>query len=65
MIFDVFKNVIIEQNKILLKSVADSFELDYEMLLSKYLTPDHYLPIVQMPVKKKKTPSCSGKASDT
>jgi hypothetical protein len=46
MVFGVFKNVIIEQNKILLKIIADKYDLDYEDLLKKYITPDHYLPVV-------------------
>lgn len=57
MIFDIFKNVIIEQNKILLKQVSDKFGIDYDVLLEKYLTPDNYLPILQdtkpKPIKKK------------
>jgi hypothetical protein len=46
MVFNVFKNVIIEQNKILLKIIAEKYDLDYEDLLKKYITPDHYLPVV-------------------
>lgn len=47
MIFDMFKNVIIEQNKVLLLQIAEKFGLDYEELLQKYLTPDNYLPMLQ------------------
>jgi transcription initiation factor IIE alpha subunit len=46
MIFSVFKNIIIEQNKVLLKIIADKYDLDYEELLKKYITPDNYLPVV-------------------
>lgn len=46
MVFGVFKNTIIEQNKILLKLIADKYDLDYEDLLKKYITPDNYLPVV-------------------
>jgi hypothetical protein len=46
MVFSVFKNIIIEQNKILLKIIADKYDLDYEDLLKKYMTPDNYLPVV-------------------
>lgn len=57
MIFDIFKNVIIEQNKTLLKQVSDKFGLDHDALLEKYLTPENYLPIIQntkaKPMKKK------------
>ena len=57
MIFDIFTNVIIEQNKILLKQVSDKFGIDYDILLEKYLTPENYLPILQdtkpKPNKKK------------
>lgn len=46
MVFNVFKNIIIEQNKTLLKIIAEKYDLDYEDLLKKYITPDHYLPVV-------------------
>jgi hypothetical protein len=46
MTFDVLKNVIIEQNKILLKLIAEKYEMDYEELLQKYLKPAYYLPVV-------------------
>lgn len=44
--FDIIKNIIIEQNKILLKHVADKTNLDYETLCKKYIQPAYYLPIV-------------------
>lgn len=46
LIFDVFKTVIIEQNKLLLREVSSKFGLDYEDLLKKYLKPEYYLPVV-------------------
>lgn len=46
MTFDVFKNIIIEQNKILLKLIAEKYQLDYDELLKKYLKPEYYLPVV-------------------
>lgn len=46
MVFSIFKNVIMEQNKQLLKIIAEKYDLDYDELLQKYLTPDHYLPVV-------------------
>jgi hypothetical protein len=54
MIFDIFKNIIKEQNKALLQQIAEKYSLDYETLLLKYLTPDNYLPVLvySKPVKK-------------
>ncbi len=46
MVFNIFKNVIIEQNKVLLKVIADKYDLDYDELLKKYITQDHYLPVI-------------------
>jgi hypothetical protein len=46
MVFDVFKNIIIEQNKQLLKIIADKYDLEYDDLLQKYMTPDNYLPVI-------------------
>lgn len=47
MIFNIFKNVIIEQNKILLKTIAEKYNLSLEDLEQKYLTKSYYLPIIQ------------------
>jgi hypothetical protein len=47
LIFDVFKTIIIEQNKLLLKEVAVKFDLDYDELLRKYIKPEYYLPVVE------------------
>lgn len=46
MIFDLFKNIIIQQNRILLKEVAERFQLDYDELLKQYLKPEYYLPVI-------------------
>lgn len=46
MIFDIFKSVIIEQNKMLLKDIAEQFDLDYETLLEKYIKPEYFLPVI-------------------
>jgi hypothetical protein len=46
MVFNVFKNIIIEQNKALLKIIADKYDLDYDYLIKKYITPDNYLPVI-------------------
>lgn len=46
MIFDIFKSVIIEQNKMMLKDVARQFDLDYDTLLEKYIKPEYYLPVI-------------------
>ena len=52
MIFNVFKNTIIEQNKILLKIIAEKYNLDYDTLIIKYLIPENYLPLIQDTKKK-------------
>lgn len=44
--FDMFKNIIIEQNKILLKEIATVLGKDEETLLNTYIKPDYYLPII-------------------
>ena len=46
MIFNIFKNIIIAQNKELLKAIAEKHDVDYEYLLEKYLKPAYYLPVV-------------------
>lgn len=45
--FEVIKNVIIEQNKELLQLIANKYNLDYDELVEKYITPAHYLPVIQ------------------
>jgi iron uptake system EfeUOB component EfeO/EfeM len=46
MTFDVFKNIIIEENKKLIKQIAITFNKDEQYLLDKYITPTYYLPII-------------------
>lgn len=46
MTFNVFKNIIIEQNKMLLKQVAKLTGLQEQYLLEKYIKPEYYLPII-------------------
>lgn len=46
LIFDIFKSVIIEQNKLLLKEVSLRFGLDYQELVDKYIKPEYYLPVI-------------------
>lgn len=46
MTFALFKNIIIEQNKVLLKQLSKASGLDEKMLLDKYMKPDYYLPVV-------------------
>jgi hypothetical protein len=50
-IFNMFKNIIIEQNKALLRIIADKYDIDYEYLERKYLVPANYLPVVVHDVK--------------
>lgn len=44
--FQLIKNLIIEQNKILLQQIAKSHNLDLEELIAKYLKPEYYLPYI-------------------
>lgn len=55
--FGVIKNVIIEQNKELLKIIATKHNLDYDALVDKYIRPAYYLPVIQVsnPVETKPT----------
>ncbi len=46
MMFQVLKNVIIKENKALLKIIAKHHNLNYEDLEKKYLKPEYYLPLV-------------------
>jgi hypothetical protein len=46
MTFSIFKNIIIEQNKLLLRRVSEITGLKEEYLQEKYLKPDYYLPII-------------------
>lgn len=55
MIFNIFKNVIIEQNKVLLKQIADKYNLDYDYLVEKYIDPQYYLPVILSTTSKKDT----------
>lgn len=51
--FNVFKNIIIEQNKVLLKQVAEFTGLQEQYLLEKYIKPEYYLPIIVKDPSKK------------
>lgn len=44
--FDLFKNIIIQQNKELLHQVAKITGKDEKKLVEKYIHPDFYLPII-------------------
>ena len=50
--FGVIKNVIVEQNKQLLKIIAEKYKLDYDELVNKYITPQYYLPVVKITDKQ-------------
>lgn len=45
-VFDIFKNIIIEQNKDLLKRVSEVTGIDEDYLLETYIKPAYYLPVV-------------------
>lgn len=46
-VFAIFKNIIIEQNKRLLEMIARDYNKNAEALESKYIKPEFYLPIIQ------------------
>ena len=46
MMFQILKNVIIAENKELLKIIAKHHNLNYDVLQKKYLKPEYYLPLV-------------------
>jgi hypothetical protein len=46
MMFQVLKEVIIKENKELLKIIAKHHNLNYVDLEKKYLKPEYYLPLV-------------------
>lgn len=50
MTFDMFKNIIIEQNKQFLEAVSKKTGLDYDELTKNYLKPEYYLPIIKKKV---------------
>lgn len=45
-ICNIFRNIIIEQNKLFLKYIADTYNMDYGFLLDTYLKPAYYLPVI-------------------
>ena len=53
--FDMFKNIIIEQNKQLLKEVAKVTGKNEAVLVEKYIKPEFYLPIVLKTIEKSET----------
>lgn len=50
--FDIFKNIIIAQNKVFLKHLAKETGMNEQDLLEKYIKPEYYLPVI------KKTQQC-------
>jgi hypothetical protein len=40
------RNIIIEQNKLFLKMIANKYNISYDMLIEKYLKPEYYLPVI-------------------
>lgn len=52
-VFMMFKNMIIKQNKELLKRIAKDHGKSENALLDRYIKPDYYLPIIQSYGSKK------------
>lgn len=46
MTFNVFKNMIIEQNKVLLKEVSKVTGINESKLIDNYIKPEYYLPVI-------------------
>lgn len=46
LMFQAIKQVIIEENKHLLKLIARKYKRDYATLEEKYIRPEYYLPLV-------------------
>jgi len=44
--FDLFKNIIIQENTILLKKISETTGIEENILIEKYLKPEYYLPII-------------------
>jgi hypothetical protein len=44
-----------EQNKVLLKRLAEELNMDYDELLIKYLKPEYYLPVVSQDATSKQS----------
>ena len=51
-VFDFFKNIIIEQNKEFLVKVAKKIKVPEQELLETYLKPEYYLPVIEKCNKK-------------
>jgi hypothetical protein len=59
--FDIFKNIIIAENKVFLDRIAEKTGTNPDKLRLKYIKPEYYLPVkvvsdnasVQNPVKNK------------
>ncbi len=45
--FEILKNVIVEQNKALIKQIAKDYLRTESRLLHRYLKPEYYLPILE------------------
>jgi len=44
--FELIKNIIIQQNKLLLKEVAKKTNINQNYLDKHYIKPEYYLPII-------------------
>lgn len=51
MMFDIITNVIIEQNKQLLKLISKTYHKSYLELEEKYIRQEYYLPLVKQDVR--------------
>jgi hypothetical protein len=52
-IFALFKNMIILQNELLLKTVSEITGISYSILKTKYIKPEYFLPIIEKHYKNK------------
>lgn len=55
MSFTMYKNIIIAQNKELLRQISIQYKNNvpsYDFLVDKYIRPEYYLPIIQKPIRR-------------
>lgn len=54
--FVMLKNIIVAQNELLLKRVAEEAGIDEDYLKEKYIKPEYYLPIIKKTCQPLKPP---------
>jgi hypothetical protein len=44
--FQIIKNIIIQENKVLLQRIAKKYKKNEEDFIKQYLKPEYYLPVI-------------------